>query len=51
MDYYVLIASGLEELESLVREFIGSGWEPQGGVCARGHEFLQAMVRKPRGNR
>ncbi len=51
MEYFVIHASGLSELESKVREYICDGWKPQGGLCALGLTFFQAMVRKPRGYR
>jgi hypothetical protein len=42
--YKILEASTKEKLEALVKEFIGKGWQPLGGIAVAGISFYQAMV-------
>ena len=41
--YRVLEAGSREELETIVREAIGKGWQPLGGVSVCSGRFYQAM--------
>jgi hypothetical protein len=42
--YTILEGSTKEQLEALVREAIGKGWQPIGGVAISGKVFYQAMA-------
>lgn len=42
--YVVLEAGSREELVALVKEAIGKGWQPEGGVAVADGRFYQAMV-------
>jgi hypothetical protein len=42
--YMVLEAGSREELENLVKEAIGKGWQPEGGLAVANGRFYQAMV-------
>lgn len=44
MAYKVLEASSREELEALVKDAIGRGWQPQGGLAINDGRFYQAMI-------
>jgi hypothetical protein len=47
MQYCVVYADELDELDVKVNEFIAQGWNPLGGVAKdeSGHKYLQAMVK------
>jgi hypothetical protein len=40
----ILQGTTKEKLEALVREAIGKGWQPIGGVAVSGKVFYQAMA-------
>jgi hypothetical protein len=42
--YMVLEAGSKKELEAEVREAIGKGWQPEGGISVANGRFYQAMV-------
>jgi hypothetical protein len=42
--YAILQGTTKEQLEALVREAIGKGWQPIGGVAVSGNVFYQAMA-------
>lgn len=42
--YHVLEASSKKELEKLVNEHIGKGWQPSGGIAIANGVFYQAVV-------
>ena len=42
--YTILQGTSKEQLEALVREAIGKGWQPLGGVAVSGNVFYQAMA-------
>jgi protein involved in ribonucleotide reduction len=42
--YTILQGTTKEQLEALVREAIGKGWQPIGGVAVSGNVFYQAMA-------
>ena len=44
--YAVLEAASRVELEAAVREAIGKGWQPVGGIAVSGGVFYQAVVGK-----
>jgi len=44
LQYQVLEAHTLADLEMYVSILIAKGWQPLGGVCAREYRFFQAMV-------
>lgn len=49
MEYEVVAEESLDDLLSIVRDFIAEGWKPTGGICVVvGKEFTyfyQAMIR------
>lgn len=49
IQYAIIQADSIAELEVLVNDRINQGWELQGGVGARpfnGFVFMQAMIQK-----
>jgi len=40
----ILEAETKKQLEALVKEAIGKGWQPLGGVSSNGSLFYQAMA-------
>ena len=51
MEYIVLKDSGIEELISLVNQFIADGWKPVGGISTgdimgSSNYYLQAMIKE-----
>ncbi len=48
MEYTILKANNLQDLEHFVNEYIEKGWRPQGGVTHynEGTNHCQAMVRE-----
>jgi hypothetical protein len=48
IEYRILEASGVTELERKVNDHIESGWSPHGGLCsaATHNNYFQAMTRE-----
>ena len=51
MEYMVVVATSVEDLEGEVNELLGKGWKLHGGVSsmnygATGFEYCQAMIKE-----
>jgi hypothetical protein len=45
MEYKIATAQNIPELERMVNDLMGEGWEPEGGACASPDGiFFQSMV-------
>lgn len=46
MEYKILSNYSMGGLSAEVNKLIIEGWKPQGGVCVKDNQYIQALVKK-----